>query len=120
MAVRRTIIVRGIRGPTFAGHTSAVPKSWIVRVGGHEYTHGNEHALPFTLAEDAAQFVLDLRADYGDDAHVEVVGLDELGLPLDWFEQSFLESDDERPGWWSEEEPPAPELQTSWSEPRSR
>lgn len=62
--------------------TTSAPSSWVVRVDGYEFTHGNDHALTFELLEDAAQFVEDLRADYGTEATNEVIGLDTLGLPV--------------------------------------
>lgn len=58
------------------------PAGWIVRVDGHEFVHGGEYELRFDLPEAAAQFAADLLAEYGPDTPVQVVGLDDLGVPL--------------------------------------
>lgn len=58
------------------------PASWIVKLDGQEFVHGHHHALPFDSCEDAARFAADLLAEYGAETSIELVGLDELGLPL--------------------------------------
>lgn len=62
--------------------TEEAPTAWIVRVDGHEFVHGGEYELRFDLPEAAAQFASDLLVEYGPDTQVQVVGLDELGMPL--------------------------------------
>lgn len=80
MAEQRTITI--VRQPLKAGQDEASPQAWIVRVDGHEFTHGHRYAMEFDLAEDAARFATDLKLEYGLDTDVEVVGLDALGVPL--------------------------------------
>lgn len=71
-----------IRDTTPEVTPESAPTGWIVRVDGHEFVHGGEYALQFDLPETAAQFAANLLIEYGPDTQVQVVGLDELGVPL--------------------------------------
>lgn len=77
---------RGAAAVTAEGLTQVPPEQapvgWVVRVDGHEFVHGGEYELQFDLPEAAAQFAADLLSEYGPDTPVQVVGLDELGVPL--------------------------------------
>lgn len=78
----RTVTVKVTPRPAPPTEARAVPRRWVVHVDGQEFVHGHVHALPFDLAEDAAQFIADLRDEYPPDIRFQVIGLDDLGLPL--------------------------------------
>lgn len=83
MAQVRTITISPSINEGQADRNQAVsPVAWIVRLDGREFTHGHVHALTFDFSEDAAQFVADLALEYGPDTQIEIVGLDDLGIPL--------------------------------------
>jgi len=56
--------------------------AWIVKLDGHEVTNHGDNALTFDLHDDALDFAYQLRSEYGPDAHVEIILLDDLGLPV--------------------------------------
>lgn len=78
----RTVTVKATSPPPTAGTADAAPQQWIVSVDGQEFVHGHRYAMPFNLAEDAAQFIADLRDEYPPEVQFQVIGLDDLGLPL--------------------------------------
>lgn len=78
----RTVMVKVTPRPEPSTEVSAVPWRWVVHFDGQEFVHGHVHALPFDFAEDAAQFIADLRDEYPPDVQFQVIGLDDLGLPL--------------------------------------
>lgn len=90
----------------------SAPSCWVVQIDGHEFTHGNHHALPFATPEEAAQFVADLRADHGPEAVIQVVGLDALGLPV----AAMFEAAPAPEGQWDDAEPPRPSVRTAWEQ----
>lgn len=92
------------------GTPDCLPESWIVRLEGYEFTHGNVHAMLFSLREDAIQFALDLKSEYGKDTSIDIVGLDDLGLEFTSLEELYLpETDDE---WQAEIQALCPHLTT--------
>lgn len=85
------------------------PQQWIVQVDGQEFVHGHVHALTFDLAEDAAQFIANLRDEYPAEVQFQVIGLDALGLPL-----PPPPTRDPAVPWPDTEIPPAPPTPTPW------
>lgn len=83
---------------------------WIVRVNGHEFVHGGEQALILKSEDDVAQFTADLIAEYGNEARIEVVGIDELGIPLPSPIEPIKDNDDFQ-FWMTEYDIPYPKIE---------
>lgn len=114
MAATHTITISSRRSGVDPNST---PACWVVQIDGHEFTHGNHHALPFATPEEAAQFVADLRADHGPDAVIEVVGLDALGLPIAAMVKAVAPAVERH---WDDAEPSRPSVRTAWEQTMER